>query len=95
MQIDEKMSRTLADSDEADFVEIRGFHVCTSVDSFRGFSLLSLPSVLQNILWSAQFTGSSRRQMDRLKNLTFYITFNLRSRLPFGPTFIFLKISFL
>lgn len=33
-------------------------------DFFRGFSLLSLPSVLQNIWWSAQFNGSSRRQTD-------------------------------
>lgn len=67
MQIDGKMSRALGRSDEADFVEIRDFHVCKSVDFFfffRGFSLLSLPSVLQNNLWSAQFTRSSRRQTD-------------------------------
>lgn len=33
-------------------------------DFFRGFSLLSVASVLQNIRWSAQFNGSSRRQTD-------------------------------
>lgn len=48
MQIDGEMSRALADSDKADFLEIMGFHVSRS-DFFRGFFLLSLPSVLQNI----------------------------------------------
>ena len=68
MQIGGKMSQPLADSDKADFLEIWGFHVPRSVNFFRGFSLLSHPSVLQNLLWSAQFTeAAADRQTDKRK----------------------------
>lgn len=67
MKFDEKMSRSaLGYSKEADLVEIRDFS-CLQISCFffsSSFSLHSLPSVLQNNLWSAQFSSSSRRQTD-------------------------------
>lgn len=52
-------------------MEIRTSHVCRSADSFRGFPLLSLASVLQNILWSAQFReAATDRQTDFLHQVS-------------------------
>lgn len=95
MQIDEKMSRALGRSDEADFVEIRDFHVCKSVDFFFSEAFLCSAFLLFSRIICGQLSSQEAvadRQTDRpsWENMTFYIVYRHPPPLPFSATFIIL-----
>lgn len=102
MQIDEKMSRALAGSDKADFLEIRGFHVSRSVEIHQISSEAFLCSAF--LLFSRKSCGqhssleaATDRRMDGWTNdsaekcdFLHHFTFNRKSSPPLGSTFTFI-----
>lgn len=97
MQIDEKMSWALADSDKADFFGDKGFS-CLQISRFLQRLFSAQPSfcspeysVVSTVHWKQPQTD---KRGALLKNVTFYITFDCKSRLPMGVTSTFISLQY-